>query len=476
MSEKHFHYLVEKGNPVGEVVGVERYLLKVRGLHPVRTHSLIMFEDGSKGIVREIAEEFVSVMHLGNKTLTTGIAAVVQHPQLLTKVGKDFIGRVVSATGQPLDDKGPIAADTVWPVFNDAPALIGRQTLEDQLETGISVIDLLFPLVLGQRLAFLGDSKSGKSTILTQLALNQKDSDRIVVYVMVAKRRADVDDLLNKLSENDAMKNTIVLVTTLFDSLVMSYIAPYVACAMAEYLWQHENRDVIIIYDDLTNHAHVYREISLLAGVSPGRDSFPGDMFFAHSSLLERAGRLASNHKTLTSLPIVHVAGGDITGFLPTNIMSITDGQLIMDMDMFRDGIRPAVSPGLSVSRVGGHGHNDRQKSIGARVTKQLAAYNQAAEFSHFGSELAIEAKKDLEMGQRIRELFTQGPSEIYSLMAQQLLFEGVLGMEQGAVIDIPAMKQKANELAKKVKEDQEGSFDAARQELIKGSVLEVKK
>lgn len=473
MSERHFHYLVEKGAPVGEVTAVDRYLVKAMGLSGIYPNALVMFADGSKGIVREVGEDFVSIMHLGAQQLTVGTAVALQHQELVAKVGREFVGRVISVTGEPLDGKGPIAPDATWPIYNSAPALIDRKQLDTQLETGVAVIDLLFPVVYGQRLAVIGDAKSGKSTMMTQVAINQKNSDVIVVYALIAKRRTDVDELLTKLEENDAMDNAIVIVSTMFDSLITSYIAPYVACSMAEYLWQEKDQNVMVIYDDLTNHAHVYREISLLAGVSPGRESYPGDMFYAHSSLLERAGRLDGNGKTFTTFPVVHVPGGDITSYLPTNIMSITDGQFIMDMDLFRNGVRPPVSTGLSVSRVGGVGHNDRQKSISQRIFKQLAAYQQAEEFSHFGSELALEAKRDLETGKRLREAFSQAPGETYSLMAQQLVYENILSAEAGTVMDIPKMKSLANDYAAKVKDD--ASFESVRDQLFKESLIELK-
>lgn len=464
---KIFDELVGKGNPVGEVIGSDSFMVKVKGLHPTNVHALVRFADESRGYVHHVYEDHVIVMKLDPQPISIGTVCVIENDRMTTKVGKGFIGRVINAFGEPIDGKGPISADSEWDVFHDAPMLYERELLDDQLETGITVLDINFSLVRGQRMAVIGDGKVGKTAMTTQIAINQKNSDITVIYVLIAKRQRDVAQLVDRLEKNGAMDKAIIIVTNMFESLILSYLVPYIGAAHGEYFWQDQAMDTLIIYDDLTSHAQAYREISLIAGVSPGRDSYPGDMFYAHSSLVERAGKIAANHATQTILPIVYAPGGDITAYLPTNVMSMTDGQWIMDMKIFRDTMRPAINTGLSVTRVGGVGQNSRQKALAGAMNKTLAGYRQAEEYAHFGTELSPDAQADYDKGAALFKLMNQDIGEGYNFMEQQLLLDIVLGATPFETIDIKKIKELVGEHSERVKEKgDESNFDDIRDEL----------
>lgn len=467
-----FEKLVQAGNPVGEIIGIDAFMVKVKGLQPTNVHAVVRFENGLRGYVHHVYEDYVMIMKKDPTAVSIGMVCVIEADELLTKVGKNFIGRVINTFGEPIDGKGEIEPDAEWEVFHNAPMLYERQLLDTQLETGVTVLDINFSLVRGQRMAVLGDGKVGKTALTTQIAINQKNTDITVIYVLIAKRQRDVAQLVDRLEKNDALKKAIVIVTNMFESLVLTYLAPYIGAAHGEYFWQKLGMDTLVIYDDLTSHAQAYREIALIAGVSPGRDSYPGDMFYTHSSLVERAGRIEANGASQTILPIIYAPGGDITAYLPTNVMSMTDGQWILDMKVFKDTMRPAVSTGLSVTRVGGVGQNKRQKSLAAALNKTLAGYRTAEEYAHFGTELSPEAQADYDKGGMLFKVMNQDIGEGYNLMEQQFLLDIVLNSEPKDVIDIPKLKQLVHDVAKDVVEkDDVGNFDSLR-DMLKSQVV----
>jgi F-type H+-transporting ATPase subunit alpha len=450
-----FQKLVEAGSLTGEIVSINRFIVEVKGLEGVRIGAQVLFEDGQRGMVREAYGDRVILYNIDSENVALGCLVVVEFDELRVPVGKEMIGRIVNPMGMPVDDIGAITATASSGIFTPAPGIMDRKMLDTQLASGVTAVDSFFPIVLGQRIAILGDSKSGKSTFLSQLSANQQGTDRIVVYVLIGKRKVDVEKLTRELEESGAMEHTIIVLANIFDSLTQSYLAPYAACAMAEKLW-YEGQDVIIIYDDLSSHAEAYRQLSLLQETDPGRDSYPGDIFYTHSSLLERAGKLLSNDKTLTSLPVVLTPNDDITAYLSTNIMSITDGQIIFDLGYFRRGVRPAVNAGLSVSRVGGQAQTKRQKQLSTALFKSLAKYHQAEEFSHFSSQLSKETRLDLTRGKHLYAALQQPPEQLFSLPEQQLMLETIMKSEDDRAIDVAMLKTAVKEQGANVTSDED--------------------
>lgn len=458
---KLFEKLVSAGNPVGEIIGIDSFMVSVRGLQPTNVHATVRFEDNTRGYVHQVFEDHVVVMKLDPSPLHIGMVCVIESRDIMIPVGKNFIGRVVNVFGEPIDGKGEIVADQEWDVFHNAPALYERELLDTPVETGVTILDLEYSLARGQRMAMLGDSKVGKTALAAQVAINQKNTDITVIYVLIAKRQHDVAELVSSLEKNDALKKAVVVVSNSFESLILTYLVPYVGAAHGEYFWHQCNMDTLVIYDDLTAHAQAYREISLIAGVSPGRDSYPGDMFYTHSSLLERGGKTEANHASQTLIPIIYAPGGDITAYLPTNVMSITDGQWILDAKIFAETMRPAVSTGLSVTRVGGVGQNKRQKALADQLNRTLAGYRTAEEYAHFGTELSPQSQADYDKGKVLFKLMNQAIGEIYSFAEQQFLMSIVLDSAPEEIINVEKLKERVHEYAAKLQEDKDmiGNF-----------------
>ncbi|TAK89159.1 sodium-transporting two-sector ATPase [Patescibacteria group bacterium] len=444
---KAFQRLMDDGRTNGEVISLKGLDLMIKGLEGASVNSLILFECGERGLVRAIHDHCVEVLAFSVKNIRIGTVGVLEQETYQAGVGDALVGRVMNVAGEALDGKGAITPTGYAEVFATAPGVAERQLVDKQLVSGVAIVDSLFPLVLGQRMAILGDSKTGKSTFLRQLTTSQAQEGRVVIYVLIAKRQIEIDALIQHLNTTGAIKRSIVIVASAFESLSLAYLAPYVGCTVGEYFWR-QGKDVVVVYDDLSSHAKIYRELSLLAEVSPGRDSYPGDMFYAHSSLLERAGKLAKGGGTLTALPVVLTPNDDITSYLSTSLMSITDGQIIFDQDNFRRGVRPAVNVGLSVSRVGGRVQSPEWKTLTVNLFRKLADYRQAAEFAQFGSELAAQTQADLALGRSVYEIYRQTPQELHSVTAQYLMLATVLAGGGKVTINIPLLKKLATERA----------------------------
>ena len=412
---------LSKDSEVGTVVAVGDGIATIYGIDHAMYGEIVTFETGLKGMVQDIRKNEIGCILFGSDTgIREGTKVARTGKKAGVPVGDAYVGRVVNALGEPIDGKGEIASDDYRPIENEAPGIVDRKSVSVPMETGILSIDAMFPIGRGQRELIIGDRQTGKTSIALDTILNQKGKDVICVYVAIGQKASTVAKVVNTLQTHGAMDYTIIVSSTASDCAPLQYIAPYAGTAMAEY-FMHKGKDALIIYDDLSKHAVAYRALSLLLGRSPGREAYPGDVFYLHSRLLERSSRL--NEKagggSITALPIIETQAGDLSAYIPTNVISITDGQIFLESDLFNSGMRPAVNVGLSVSRVGGAAQAKAMKKAAGSVRIDLAQYREMEIFTQFSSDLDEATTQQLKYGSGLMELLKQPLSSPLSLHEQ---------------------------------------------------------
>ena len=398
----------------GTIVMVGDGIAKASGLEQCMANELVEFENGEYGMAQNLETEFVSIVILGSdKGLHEGSVVRRTGKVVSVPVGEAMIGRVVNALGQPVDGKGEINAKEMRPIESPAPGIIERKGVNVPLQTGIKAIDSMIPIGRGQRELIIGDRQTGKTTIATDTIINQKGKGVLCIYVAIGQKNSTVAQLVEQLNQAGAMEYTIVVSATASELAPMQYIAPYTGCTMGEY-FMHQGKDVLVIYDDLSKHAVAYRALSLLIRRPPGREAYPGDVFYLHSRLLERAARLSPEcgGGSLTALPIIETQAGDVSAYIPTNVISITDGQIFLESELFHSGIMPAVNPGISVSRVGGNAQIKAMKKVAGSLKLIYSQYRELQSFAQFGSDLDADTKARLAQGERVVEVLKQGKSK----------------------------------------------------------------
>ena len=426
---------------IGYVIQVGDGIAKVHGLDKCKANELLSFENGSYGMALNLEENLVSVVMLGTDVGISEGGLVKRTGQVVSvPTGEALIGRVVDALGQPIDGKGPIEASEIRPIERKAPGIIERKSVSVPLQTGIKAIDSMVPIGRGQRELIIGDRQTGKTVIATDTIINQKGKDIICIYVAIGQKRSTVAQLVDTLDKNGAMDYTIIVSATASDLAPLQYIAPYSGCAMGEY-FMDKGKDVLIIYDDLSKHAVAYRALSLLIRRPPGREAYPGDVFYLHSRLLERAARLSPEcgGGSMTALPIIETQAGDVSAYIPTNVISITDGQIFLESELFHSGVRPAVNPGISVSRVGGNAQIKAMKKVSGALKLAYSQYRELQAFAQFGSDLDADTKSRLAQGERIVEVLKQDRNHPVDVVLQVAIIYAVINnyLKDIAVSDI---------------------------------------
>ncbi len=413
----------EQSRETGEVIWVGDGIVTVYGIDHAMYGEIVAFENGVKGMVQDVRQNEIGIILFGRDTgIKEGTKVVRTKKKAGIPVGDAFVGRVINALGEPIDGNGDVKEDDYRPIEQEAPGIIDRQSVDTPMETGILSIDSMFPIGRGQRELIIGDRQTGKTSIATDTIINQRGKDVICIYVAIGQKASTVAKIVNTLKKHDAMDYSIVVSSTASDPASLQYIAPYAGTAMAEY-FMHKGKDVLIVYDDLSKHAVAYRAISLLLERSPGREAYPGDVFYLHSRLLERSSHLSDKlgGGSITALPIIETQAGDVSAYIPTNVISITDGQIFLESNLFNAGMRPAVNVGLSVSRVGGAAQTKAMKKASGSLRIDLAQYREMEVFTQFASDLDDATKAQLQHGKALMELLKQPLSHPLSMHEQVL-------------------------------------------------------
>ena len=442
---KHYENTIQRSE-TGTVILVGDGIARASGLDNCMAGELVEFENGAFGLAQNLEENTVSIVLLGSdQGLKEGSLVKRTGKVVSVPVGEGMIGRVVNALGQPIDGKGPITASEWRPIECPAPGIIQRQPVKEPLQTGIKAIDSMIPIGRGQRELIIGDRQTGKTVIATDTILNQKGKDVLCIYVAIGQKRSTVAQLVETLEQAGAMEYTTVVAATASELSPLQYIAPYAGCAMGEY-FMYKGRHVLIIYDDLSKHAVAYRALSLLIRRPPGREAYPGDVFYLHSRLLERAAKLSDKlgGGSMTALPIIETQAGDVSAYIPTNVISITDGQIFLETELFHSGVRPAVNPGISVSRVGGNAQIKAMKKVAGTLKLIYSQYRELQGFAQFGSDLDADTKARLAQGERIVGILKQDRNSPVPVEKQvAILYATIHGyLKDIAVADIGAYEQ----------------------------------
>ena len=428
---------------VGTVIWVGDGIVTIYGIDNAMYGEIVVFENGIKGMVQDIRRTEIGCILFGKDTgIKEGTKVTRTGKRAGVPVGEEFLGRIINALGAPIDGKGAIKEADYMPVEQEAPSITDRQSVNEPLQTGILSIDSMFPIGKGQRELIIGDRQTGKTSIALDTIINQRGKDVVCIYVAIGQKASTVAKIVSTLEKNDAMDYTIIVASTASDPAPLQYIAPYAGTSMAEY-FMHKGKDVLIVYDDLSKHAVAYRTLSLLLGRSPGREAYPGDVFYLHSRLLERSSKLKDSlgGGSITALPIIETQAGDVSAYIPTNVISITDGQIFLESDLFFSGMRPAVNVGLSVSRVGGAAQTKAMKKATGTVRIDLAQFREMEVFTQFSSDLDENTKEQLTYGKGLMELLKQPLCHPLS-MAEQVITLVAATNKLFLNVDIKKVKQ----------------------------------